>query len=167
MNDLGYSYYLQRRYDLAEKSLRHALQFEDNAAGIYTNLGLTLAAAGKTDEALSILSKMGGPAVGHANLGFMLAALGRTEDARAHYRKAIELQPSLVIVRTALARLDAPALPATPPTAVVRNVRKPSADSALRRTSATPVKPQQATAQPANNPAAQATTYAPGVRTGN
>lgn len=166
-NDLGYSYYLQRRYDLAEKSLRSALKLEENSAGIYTNLGLTLAAAGKTDEALSALSKMGGPAVGHANLGFMLAALGRTDEARSHYHKAVELQPNLIIVKTALARLDRPALSTTPPTAVVQTVPRASTDPALRRTSATPVKPQPVAAPTANKPVPPANAYAPAMTTRN
>lgn len=164
-NDLGYSYYLQRRYDLAEKSLRNALKLEENSAGIYTNLGLTLAASGKTDEALGVLSKMGGPAVGHANLGFMLAALGRNDEARSHYRKAIELQPNLAIVKTALARLDRPVLSTTPPTAVVQNVPKASTDPALRRTSTTPVKPQPTVAQPATTPLPPAIVHAPAMTT--
>ena len=39
---------------------------------------VTLAAAGRTKEALSILSKYSGDAVGHANLGYLLAATGGT-----------------------------------------------------------------------------------------
>lgn len=166
-NDTGYSYYLQGRYDLAEKSLRKALKLEENSPGIYTNLGLTLAAAGKADEALSILSRTGGPAVGHANLGFMLAALGRNDEARVHYHKAMELQPNLTIVKSALARLDRPASPTKPLTAVVQNAPKPPTDPALQRTSLTAASARPLPTAPLTKPAPPALDPLPPLPPGN
>ncbi len=106
-NDAGYSYYLQHRLADAERSLKTAEKLEPNNPRIQTNLGLALAAAGKTDEALTALSKAGGPAAGHANLAYLLASLGRTDEARKHYQTALALQPEMAPVRQALARLDA------------------------------------------------------------
>lgn len=166
-NDLGYSYYLQRRYDLAEKNLTKALKLEKNSAGINTNLGLTLAAAGKTDEALSVLSRMEGPAVGHANLGYMLAALGKNDEARAHYQKAMDLQPNLMIARTALARLDRPAAPTKPITSVAQNATRPLADPALQRTSATQAIPQSPIARATAHPASSTLDSLPPLPPGN
>ncbi len=106
-NDAGYSYYLQHRLVDAERSLKTAEKLEPNNPRIQTNLGLALAAAGKTDEALAALSKAGGPAAGNANLAYLLASLGKTAEARKHYQAALRLQPQMSPAREALARLDA------------------------------------------------------------
>ena len=76
-NDAGYSYYLQRRLADAERSLKTAAKLDPHNPRVQTNLGLALAAAGKTDEALAALTKAGGPAAGHANLGYLLASRAR------------------------------------------------------------------------------------------
>lgn len=111
-NDAGYSYYLQRRWADAERNLKTAAKLAPDDVRIQTNLGLTLAAMDKTDEALLALSKAGGTAIAHANLGYLLAAMGKKEEAKAHYRTAIELQPNLAPARQALTALDTDALKA-------------------------------------------------------
>jgi Flp pilus assembly protein TadD len=105
-NDVGYSYYLQSRLADAERSLKTADKIEPNNPQVLTNLGLTLAAAGKYDEALAALSRAGGPAVGQANLGFILAAMGKTEEAKSHYEAALAAQPEMAPARYALAQLE-------------------------------------------------------------
>jgi tetratricopeptide (TPR) repeat protein len=67
---------------------------------------LTLAAAGRTDEALPLLSQSNGDAIGHANLGYLLAASGQFDLARRQYQQALTLRPDLQLARRALARLD-------------------------------------------------------------
>ncbi len=106
-NDSGYSYYLQARHADAERNLKTAAKLDPNNPRVQTNLGLAMAAAGKTDEALAALSKAGGPAAGNANLAYLLASLGKTEEARKHYHAALRLQPEMAPAREALARLDA------------------------------------------------------------
>lgn len=114
-NDAGYSYYLQHRWADAERSLMTAAKIDPVNPRIQTNLGLSLAAAGKTEAALAALTKAGGPVVAQANLGYILAATGKTQEARKHYQKALELQPQFEAARFALAKLDAgPARPVTP-----------------------------------------------------
>jgi Flp pilus assembly protein TadD len=124
-NDAGYSYYLQNRLSDAERSLKTANSLDPNDRRVLTNLGLTLAAEGKTDEALAVLTRAAGPAVGHANLGFILAAMGHTEQARTHYESALTLQPEMVAARQALAKLDAQA--AMSPGATVASSTRPAA----------------------------------------
>ena len=51
-NDVGYSYYLQGRWPDAERALKTAAKLAPDDERIRINLGLTLAAAGKTTEAL-------------------------------------------------------------------------------------------------------------------
>ena len=67
-----------------------------------TNLGLNLAASGKTDEALAEFSKAGGRAAAHANLAYILAAMGKTAEAEKHYKLALEIQPQLEPAKAAL-----------------------------------------------------------------
>ncbi|MFO0907789.1 MAG: tetratricopeptide repeat protein [Isosphaeraceae bacterium] len=105
-NDVGYSYYLQNRLADAERALKTAETFNPGDNRILTNLGLTLAAAGRNDEALEVLSRAGGPAIGQANLGFILAAQGKPDEARTHYQMALTLQPELAAAKNALTQLD-------------------------------------------------------------
>lgn len=147
-NDSGYSYYLQSRWADAERNLKTAAKLAPSDVRIQTNLGLTLAAAGKTDEALDALSKAGGKAIAHANLGYLLAAMGETEKAREHYRTAIELQPNLAPARQALTALEAKdpkaeQVATTIPMPVVR-----SADASIRRTTGPSVSQVSVAPQP-------------------
>jgi tetratricopeptide (TPR) repeat protein len=105
-NDVGYSYYLQGRWPDAERALRTAAELAPDDERIRINLGLTLAAAGKTTEALPLLSQSTGDATGHANLGYLLAATGQIDLARQQYEIALAQRPDMVLARRALARLD-------------------------------------------------------------
>ncbi|MFO0889325.1 MAG: tetratricopeptide repeat protein [Isosphaeraceae bacterium] len=149
-NDAGYSYYLQGRWADAERLLRTAQRLAPEDPRIQTNLGLTLAAAGRTKEALPILSKFTGDAIGHANLGYLLAATGQVRLARDQYLQALALRPNLEIARRALARLDqaeqAEAVAATSPPIPQRSLpsdRPGPGDPAVARTGGTrPAIPQ-------------------------
>ncbi len=105
-NDLGYSYYVQARYADAERALRTAARLNPDDERARLNLGLALAAAGRPQEALPLLSQAGGDAAGHANLGYLLAATGQPELARLEYQKALALRPDLDVARRALAAID-------------------------------------------------------------
>jgi Flp pilus assembly protein TadD len=145
-NDAGYSYYLQGRWDDAEHSLRTALKLAPGDARARTNLGMVLGAAGKTEEALSLLSANQGDAVGHANLGFLLASTGRREQARREYQAALAMRPDLPVAQRALAQLDRLEGKITTPSAVAiaRNdapthpVSRAPVDPAVARTSVLP-----------------------------
>jgi Flp pilus assembly protein TadD len=105
-NDVGYSYYLQGRWADAERALKTAAKLAPEDERIRINLGLTLAAAGKTTEALPLLSQTTGDAAGHANLGYLLAATGQFDLARQQYEIALAQRPDMELARRALARLD-------------------------------------------------------------
>jgi Flp pilus assembly protein TadD len=105
-NDAGYSYYLQGRWADAERALRTGWKLAPDDERIRVNLGLALAAAGKSDEAFSLLSQSSGDAIAHANLGYLLAATGQVDLARRQYETAIALRPDLELARRALAQLD-------------------------------------------------------------
>ena len=98
-NDVGYSYYLQGRWPDAEKALRTAAKLAPDDERIRINLGLTLAAAGKTDEAFPLSRQSSGDAIGHANLGYLLAATGQFDLARRQYETALALRPDMELAR--------------------------------------------------------------------
>lgn len=146
-NDSGYSYYLQGRLEEAENSLRTAARLAPDDARIRTNLGMVLAAAGKTRDALPLLSNNQGDAIGHANLGYLLAATGQYDLARREYQEALLLRPDLVLAQRALTQLDRQQnAAANGITAIAANapattgIRPPlPVDPAITRTSATSV----------------------------
>jgi Flp pilus assembly protein TadD len=105
-NDAGYSYYLQGRWSDAEKALKTAAKLAPDDERVRINLGLTLAAAGKENEAFPLLSKSSGDATGHANLGYLLAGTGQFDLARRQYEMALALRPDMELARRALARLE-------------------------------------------------------------
>jgi len=106
-NDAGYSYYLQSRWADSERALKTAASLDPNNTRVLTNLGLTLAALGKTNEALAAFTKAGGPSVGHTNLAYILAAMGQNDLAIKHYRTALEFQPEFEPAKQALAAVEA------------------------------------------------------------
>jgi tetratricopeptide (TPR) repeat protein len=122
-NDAGYSYYLQGRWDESERALRTAMKLAPDDLRVRTNLGMALAAAGKTREAMPLLSGNQGDAIGHANLGYLLASTGQYERARKEYQAALSMRPDLDLAHRALAQLDRQekGLGATPTTLVARN----------------------------------------------
>lgn len=147
-NDSGYSYYLQGRWDDAERSFRTAMKLAPGDARIRTNLGMTLGAAGKTQEALGLLSAGDGEAIGRLNLGYLLASTGRYPQAREQYRAALAIRPDLQLASQALAQLDRQekGIPANgPDTAIARNDKAPRAEVPARsdgdvvQTSASPI----------------------------
>jgi Flp pilus assembly protein TadD len=105
-NDAGYSYYLQGRWADAERTFKTAAKLAPEDQKIKTNLGLVVAAAGRPQEAFTLLSQYSGDANGHANLGYLLAATGQVDLAREQYRQALSLRPNLTLAQRALAQLD-------------------------------------------------------------
>lgn len=139
-NDSGYSYYMQSRWTDAERNLKTAARLAPDNVRIQTNLGLVLAATGKTDEALMALSKAGGTAIGHANLGYLLAAMGQRDRAREHYETALQLQPNLGPARQALTALNAQGA-RTEQVATTTVPLAPSSDMGIQRVSSPQPKP--------------------------
>lgn len=105
-NDAGYSYYLQGRFAQAQQALLTGNKLAPEDPKIRVNLGLTLAAAGNTTDALPLLSETAGDAVGHLNLGYLLAANNHFDLARHEYETALAMRPDLEIAKRALAQLD-------------------------------------------------------------
>ncbi len=111
LNDIGYCYYNQGKWNEAEKYLRQALAVNDKLARGWINLGMTLAQQQRTDQALEAFTKVVSPAQARCNLAFIWMTQGKLELAKAAYRQALAQEPNLTIARAALAKLEQPAGP--------------------------------------------------------
>jgi len=101
---------VERRFDEAVAEYERAVALEPTPAR-RAALGLALALAGRTVEAVSLLERLAEEHPEHVgawnNLGVALAAAGRIEEARAALRRALEIAPDDAQVRANLADLDA------------------------------------------------------------
>ena len=86
---LGACYYYARRWDQAAYHFERGLTMNPNAEETYRMWGLTLAVAGRLDEAVQMLRETDAlPASGtytHASLAYALGRAGRRDEAQAIY----------------------------------------------------------------------------------
>jgi tetratricopeptide (TPR) repeat protein len=106
--DMGYSLYLQRRWDEAEMNLKQALALAPDHARAHNNLGLVLGHAGRSEAALAEFHKAGcNEADARANLAFAWTLEGRLPDARQQYKSALAADPSSTVTKKEIKELDA------------------------------------------------------------
>jgi Flp pilus assembly protein TadD len=106
--DRGYSYYLQRRWQEAEASLRQAIALDASNRRSHNNLGLVYAHSGRPDEALAEFRSAGcSPTEAQANLAFSLALEGSWPEAQAAYERALAADPASVPARQGLGMINA------------------------------------------------------------
>ncbi len=102
--DMGYSFYLQRRWAEAEMNLRQSLAINPEHRRAHNNLALLLVRDSRLGDALAEFGKAGSdPVQAHMNLAFALTTDQRWESARAEYQRALALDPSSQLAK---ARLD-------------------------------------------------------------
>jgi len=102
--DMGYSFYLQRRWAEAEMNLRQSLAINPEHRRAHNNLALLLVRDSRLGDALAEFGKAGSdPVQAHMNLAFALTIDQRWESARAEYQRALALDPSSQLAK---ARLD-------------------------------------------------------------
>jgi tetratricopeptide (TPR) repeat protein len=119
--DIGYSFYLQRRWAEAEMNLRQSLAINPQHRRAHNNLALLLVRDNRLDDALAEFGKGGSePVQAHMNLAFALTIDQRWETACAEYQRALTLDPSCQLAKTRLAELN-----------VLVAKRQPARDGAL------------------------------------
>jgi tetratricopeptide (TPR) repeat protein len=120
--DIGYSFYLQRRWAEAEMNLRQSLAINPQHRRAHNNLALLLVRDNRLDDALAEFGKGGSePVQSHMNLAFALTIDQRWETASAEYQRALTLDPSCQLAKTRLTELN-----------VLVAKRQPARDGALR-----------------------------------
>lgn len=105
--DLGYNYYLQRKFKEAEPCWQQAIKFQPQHARAHNNLGLLLARTGREADAMKEFAKAGcSDAESRANLGLAYTIENRWQDARIQYRLALTANPDLATARNGLQTLQ-------------------------------------------------------------
>lgn len=105
--DLGYSYYLQRRWQEGEASLRQAIAINPDLTRAHINLGLLLARTGRADESLMEFARAGCPeADARANLAFAFMLEERWMESQRQYESALAVDPQSEAARDGLDALQ-------------------------------------------------------------
>lgn len=105
-SNLGFCHELAGQIDQAESAYLRGIAKDSKNVPCRTNYGLMLARLGRTAEATLQLQSVLTPAEVHYNLASVWEHQGRKEQAKQEYRKAIELDPTLLEAQTRLGALD-------------------------------------------------------------
>jgi Tfp pilus assembly protein PilF len=127
--DIGYSFYLQRRWDEAEMNLRQAVALAPDHARAHNNLGLCLARTGQSQKALAEFRDAGcGEADAHVNLAYALLMEKCWPQARQQYEAALAVDASSAAAHKGLRELEvlvARSTPETPAKGVAEEAEAP------------------------------------------
>lgn len=105
-SNLGFCYDLAGQYDAAEAAYRAGVAKDPKNNPCRVNYGLMLARHGHLPEALLQLQAVLSPGEAHYNIASVLEAQGRKEQAKAEYKKALEMNPSLIDAQTRLSKIE-------------------------------------------------------------
>ena len=100
----------QKRYEVAEREYRHALDLAPDYIDPYLGLGKVHLVQGQYDAALSVLQQALELNLNHAEIWYQLGevyrAKGDLDRARGHFRQAVGLRPEEAQFQTAYASLS-------------------------------------------------------------
>lgn len=105
-SNLGFCYELAGRTTEAEAAFKQGIAKDSACNPCRVNYGLMLARAGRTNEAIIQLQAVLPEAQVHYNLASLHEQYNRRDAARAEYRKALELDPTLAEAKTRLAAIE-------------------------------------------------------------
>ncbi len=104
---VGYSFYVQQRWQEAEINLRQAIAVNPHHQRAHNNLGMLLARTDRADEAMQQFQLAGCDHVDSLmNAGFAMTLDGRWDQARHNYQLALAYDPSFDDAKKALRDLD-------------------------------------------------------------
>jgi Tfp pilus assembly protein PilF len=109
LNDLGYTYYSHGQLEDAEKRLREAVACDAKNLRAWVNLGMVLGEQGHYDEARAAFGRALPLPQAECNLAFLLTTQGKRDEAKQAYQRALSMDPTLVVARGALEKLEHPA----------------------------------------------------------
>jgi tetratricopeptide (TPR) repeat protein len=105
--DIGYSFYLQHRWDEAERNLKQALAIMPNHRRAHNNLAVLYAHTDRSSEALAEFRRGGSSlADAHSNLAFSLTLDQKWQPAREQYRQALAAGADSELLRARLHEVD-------------------------------------------------------------
>jgi Tfp pilus assembly protein PilF len=114
--DIGYSFYLQKRWEEADMNLRQAVALAPDHARALNNLGLVMAHAGRPEKALAAFHEAGcSEADAHSNLAYALMMEKSWPEARQHYEAALTADASSAAARKGLRELEVLVARSAPP----------------------------------------------------
>ncbi len=116
-NDRGLSLQRRGKLDDAVRFFARAIELQPDKPLYRNNIAAVLVAMQRNDEALSQLTYVHGPAVGHYNLAILLHRKGVDQDAQYHFAVAAQMDPRLDTAREWAERLS-PAGRQQPPVVV-------------------------------------------------
>jgi Tfp pilus assembly protein PilF len=123
-NDRGLSYQRRGHLDEAARSLARAIELQPDKPLYRNNMATVLVAMHRSDEALTQLTAVHGPAAAHYNLAILLHRKANDQEAQYHFAQAAQIDPSLLAAREWAERLSPNSRPATP---IVADERMPAA----------------------------------------
>ena len=94
LNNLGYSLYLDDRYNDALAKLKQAARLAPESAPVQNNLALVYGRLRKYDEAFKHFTRAGGELYARLQTGALLDFAGRDRDAIKHFEAARRLDPA-------------------------------------------------------------------------
>jgi Tfp pilus assembly protein PilF len=127
--DLGYSYYLQRRWSEAQASLTKAIELKPDLRRAHTNLALVYARTSENAKALKEFIKAGcSEAEAHSNLGYALMLQEQWADAQREFQRDLDMNPQSKPAQAGLATLHSITSRKTPVASSEGSGDKPAAD---------------------------------------
>lgn len=103
--NLGLCYELLGEFPLAEEAYQQGIARNARSATCRVNYGMFLAARGQHDAAVEQFAAVLPPAQGWYNVGSVCEQQGRKDEAIAAYRRALEIDPELIVAQRRLSVL--------------------------------------------------------------
>ena len=107
LNNLGYSYIYQGRFNEAVDALAKAVSLNKENKRYRNNLGLAYAKSGRFEEALAQFKLVGDDAMAYYNMGRIYYEKDLFKEAKAHFIKALAINPSFMEARSWLEAAEA------------------------------------------------------------
>src|SRR5262249_6168286 len=95
LSNLAFCYELAGKLSDAQQTYEQGIAKDPKSEACRVNYGLMLARAGRTNEAIIQFKAVLSEAQVHYNLASVYQQQGKRDQAKAEYRRAIELDPSL------------------------------------------------------------------------
>ena len=104
--EMAQMYNRRKDFSQAAVHLQKALELEPENRIYLTTLGLTMARAGQTEQAVALLSRSMGSASAYYNVARMLLHLQRNDEGMHYLRLAVESNPNLESARELLTEIQ-------------------------------------------------------------